>query len=131
MSVIAVHVVLLLIDLTDDSDALKLLFIELDLLCDELIDILEISANVLQLLLDRLADPFAGPLLALCKFKIVGSGIYPVHPWLFQVVCIADLIDDVLKIFSAFVQKVDVLWELDVLRCAGRIQHQCTGVLFL
>ena len=86
MSVIAVHVVLLLVDLPDDLDAVELLLFELYVLSNELIDISEVSANVLQLCFDRFPDLFAGTLLALCQRKILFPGIDPVHPRLFEVV---------------------------------------------
>ena len=67
MSVIAVHVVLLLVDLPYDFYAVELLLLEFQTLSDEFIDISEVSANVLQLSFDRFADLFACPLLALCQ----------------------------------------------------------------
>ena len=48
MSVIAVHVVLLLVDLPDDLDAVELLLFELYVLSNELIDISEVSAFLTQ-----------------------------------------------------------------------------------
>lgn len=48
MSVIAVHVVLLLVDLHDDLDAVEPLLFELYVLSNELIDISEVSAFLTQ-----------------------------------------------------------------------------------
>ena len=86
MSVVAVHVVLLFVDLFDGLDAVELLLFKLQTLSDELIDISDVSANILQLCFDRLANLFACPLLALCQRKILFPGIDPVHPRLFEVV---------------------------------------------
>ena len=86
MSVIAVHVVLLLVDLPDDLDAVEPLLFELYVLSNELIDISEVSANVLKLRFDRFTNLFACPLLALRQREILFFGVDTVHPRLFEVV---------------------------------------------
>ena len=86
MSVIAVHVILLLVDLSDGLDAVELLLFKLQTLSDDLIDISEVSANILQLCFKSFPDFLSGPLLALCQRKIFFPGIDSVHPRLFEVV---------------------------------------------
>ena len=130
MSFIAIHVDMLLIDLSDYIDSLKLPGIEPNTLCEILVNVSEVSTYILKLFLDRFSDPFADALPAFCKCKIVCPGILTIHSWFLQVVCVTDLIDNAFETFTTFVQKIDVLWILNILRCACRVKDQCAGIAF-
>lgn len=130
MRFIAIHVVMLLIDLSDHIDPLNLPGIKLNPLCEILVNVSEVSTHILKLFLDRFSDPFIGALPAFCNCKIVCPGILTIHSWFLQVVCVTDLIDNVFEIFTTFVQKIDVLWILNILRCTCRVKDQCAGIDF-
>ena len=95
---------------------------------DKIIDISKVTANILKLLFDRFSDLFRTALSAFGKCKIVFSCLLAVHSRSVKSVFVGDSAQHIFKLFTNFIQQLNVLRILDVLRRTGRIKDQCAGV---
>lgn len=123
------HVLLLFIDFVNHSKPFGLLWCKFVLCVQKFVDVFSVSADILELLLDRFADFFASALFALCQIQIIFSGIPAVHPWNVIIKSSAEVIDDPFQVFPRLIQKSYILWKRDILRCTGCIKDQRSVVL--
>ena len=129
MGLVAIHIVLLLLDLSDHVQSGSMFRTKLLAFSQKLIDVLEIPPYILELLLLHYTNHFLRTFLFLGQCQIIFSGILPIGARFRFVVFVAYRVDDRLQILSGFVQQVDILWKRDLLWCTCGIQHHGPLVL--
>ena len=120
---VAVHIVLLFVDLSRHVQSGGMCRTQFSALSQEPIDVFNVPPNILELLFQRLTDPLLRTFLFLCQCQIIFSGVPPIGTRFRRIVFVADRIDDRFQILSGFVQQVDILRERDMMRCTCGIQH--------
>lgn len=132
---VAVHIVLLFVDLSYHVQSGGMCRTQFFALSQEPISISKVPPNIPELLFQRLTDPLLRTFLFLCQCQIFFSGVPPIGMRFRRIVFVADRIDDRFQILSGFIQQVDILRERDMLRCKCGIQYQgslvfCKSIAF-
>ena len=98
MGLVAIHVVLLLVDLSDHVQSVSMCRTKLLAFSQKLIDVLEIPTYILELLLLRYTNRFLRTFLFLGQCQIIFSGVLPIGARFRFVVFVAYRVDDRLQI---------------------------------
>jgi len=88
-----------------------------------------IPPDILWLLTNAFPYLFGGTFLRFGKLQVIPAGCLAPRPGLFQLVSFAVYINNVLQLFSYFIQKLEILWVGNVNWTAGGVHNEGTLVL--
>ena len=128
MYFVLIHVLLLFVDFVNDAKPSRLPGCQSAPCIQKPVNVFSVSADILQLLFDRLSYLLAGTLFTFRQIQVIFSGIPAVHPRGMIIKSHAEVINDPFQTFSCLIQKIYILWKRDILGYVGSIEGQCSVV---